>query len=216
MNKIPKISYSLLASLNKEKNLSNALFSISNTGIDMIHYDISDNKPTLYLNDIKKLKKCTFLPFDIHIATKDPISEFKNIILDPNDRVAIHVECEYKINEIIDFKNKIGCQLGMALNIETPLEKVTPYLDYIDYVLFMAVTPGVSGMPFSELILEKISKFRENYINYSITIDGGITDKTAYLVRKYNPDVLISGSFILKEKNYGKQVFKLIGQDLNL
>ena len=211
-----KISYSLLASLDKEKNLSNALFSISNTGIDMIHYDVSDNEYTLRLEDIKKLKKCTFLPFDIHVATNDPISQFKNISLDLTDRVTIHVECKYSINDIIKFKNKIGCQLGMALNIETPLEELIPYLDYIDYVLFMAVTPGVSGMSFSENILEKVSKFRENYVNYSITIDGGITDKTAYMVRKFNPDVLVSGSFILKDQNYGKQVFKLIGQDVNL
>jgi ribulose-phosphate 3-epimerase len=212
----PKISYSLLASLGKEKNLSNALFSISNTGIDMIHYDISNNEPTLHLNDIKKLKKCTFLPFDIHIATKDPISQFKNIVLDPTDRVAIHVECGYSIEEIVAFKNKIGCQLGMALNIETSLEHLIPYLNHIDYVLFMAVTPGVSGMPFAESVIDKISEFRKTYSEYSITIDGGITDKTAYLIRKYNPDVLVSGSFILKDQNYGKQVFKLIGQDLNL
>jgi pentose-5-phosphate-3-epimerase len=80
----------------------------------------------------------------------------------------------------------------------------------------MAVTPGVSGMPFADSVIDKIKSFRELYPNYSITIDGGITDKTAYLVKQFNPDVLISGSFILKDQNYGKQVFKLIGQDINL
>lgn len=216
MRKPPKISYSLLASLGKEKNLSNALFSISNTGIDMIHYDVSDNEPTLHLSQIKKLRKCTFLPFDIHVATKDPISQFENIKLESTDRVAIHVECGYSIEEVVNFKNKIKCQIGMALNIETPLEKVVPYLEFVDYVLFMAVTPGVSGMAFAESTAEKIAKFREKYKDYSITVDGGITDKTAFQVSKYNPDVLISGSFILRDQNYGKQVFKLIGQDLNL
>jgi ribulose-phosphate 3-epimerase len=214
--KIPKISYSLLASLNKEKNLSNALFSISNIGVDMIHYDVSENEPTLNIKDIKKLKKCTFLPFDIHIATKDPIPQLKNIILNSDDRVAIHVECGYNVEDIKQLKLKLGCELGLALNIETPIDQLTPYLDYIDYVLFMAVTPGVSGMPFAESVMDKIKVFRELYPNYSITIDGGITDKTAFLVRQFNPDTLISGSFILKDRNYGKQVFKLIGQDINL
>lgn len=216
MKRPPKISYSLLASLGKEKNLSNALFSISNTGIDMIHYDVSENEPTLHLSDIKKLRKCTFLPFDIHVATKDPIHQFKNIVLDPSDRVAIHIECEYTIEKILEFKSNINCQIGLAVNIETPIDKVIPYLNYIDYVLFMAVTPGVSGMPFAESVIEKIDKFRQMYPDYSITIDGGITDKTAFTVSKYSPDVLVSGSFILKDRNYGKQVFKLIGQDLNL
>jgi ribulose-phosphate 3-epimerase len=212
----PQISYSLLASLNIEKNLSNALFSVSNTGIDMIHYDVSDNEPTLYLKDIKKLKKCTFLPFDIHVATKDPIPQFKNVILEPTDRVSIHVECGYSIDKIIQFKNKLGCKIGLALNIETSIDNLIPYLDYIDYVLFMAVIPGVSGMAFDESVFQKIKNFRDKYENFSITIDGGINDKTAMLTRKFNPDTLISGSFILKDKNYGKQVFKLIGQDLNL
>jgi len=216
MNKIPKISYSLLASLNTEKNLANALFSISNTGIDMIHYDVSDNEFTLSLKDIKKLKKCTFLPFDIHVATKDPIPQLQNLVLESTDRVAIHVECEYKIEDIIQLKNKLGCEIGMALNIETNIDEVIPYLDHIDYVLFMAVTPGVSGMAFDESVFDKIKLFRSLYPNFSITIDGGINDKTAMLTRPFTPDTLISGSFILKDKNYGKQVFKLIGQDLNL
>ena len=86
----------------------------------------------------------------------------------------------------------------------------------INYILFMAVTPGVSGMSFDESVFEKIKTFREKYPEYSITIDGGINDKTAILTRPFIPDVLVSGSFILKEKNYGKQVFKLIGQDINL
>ena len=104
----------------------------------------------------------------------------------------------------------------MALNIETPIENLTPYLNHIDYVLFMAVTPGISGMDFNEGVFDKINNFRSLYPDFSITIDGGITDKTAFLTRIYSPDTLVSGSFILKDKNYGKQVFKLIGQDLNL
>lgn len=216
MIKPPKISYSLLASLNNNKNLSNELFSVSNIGIDMIHYDVSNNESTLSLKDIKKLKKCTFLPFDIHIYTEDPISDLQNITLESTDRVAIHVECNYTTSEIITAKNKLGCLLGLALNIETPIDNIIPYLEYIDYVLFMAVPPGISGKSFDMSVIDKIKAFREQYPNYSITIDGGITDKTALLVKNLHPDVLVSGSFILKDKNYGKQVFKLIGQDLNL
>ena len=203
----PNISYSLLASLKKESNLANALFSISNIGIDMIHYDISDNSSTLHLKDVASLKKHTFHPFDIHIATDDPIPELLKVSLTKNDRVAVHVECGYPVDRIKDLKVKLGCKIGIALNIETSIDKVIPYMDTIDYVLFMTVTPGVSGMAFDMSVLEKIK---------SITIDGGINDRTAFLTRKYRPDTLVSGSYILKEKNYGKQVFKLIGQDLNL
>lgn len=216
MKKVPKISYSLLASVGREKNLSNALLSVSNTGIDMIHYDVSDQEPTLHLKDIKKLKKCTFLPFDIHIASKDPIPQLTGLSLTSEDRVAIHVECGYDRDAIQKLKKDLGCQIGLALNIETPIEAVLPFVDMVDYILFMAVTPGVSGMPFATSILQKVASFRELYPQFSVTIDGGITDKTAYIVREYEPDVLISGSFILKDQNYGKQVFKLIGQDLNL
>lgn len=216
MAKVPNISYSLLASVGKEKNLANALLSISNIGIDMIHYDVSSQEPTLYLKDVKKLKKCTFLPFDIHIASNDPIPQLKGLPLTKEDRVAIHVECGYDKPTIQKLKQDLGCQLGLALNIETPIAEVLPFVDCIDYVLFMAVIPGVSGMSFDMSILPKIAEFRKLYPQFSITIDGGITDKTAYIVREYEPDVLISGSFILKDRNYGKQVFKLIGQDLNL
>ena len=216
MKKVPKISYSLLASLGKEENLSNALLSISNVGIDMIHYDVSENKPTLEIGDIQKLKKCTFLPFDIHIASKDPIKDLDGLLLDAEDRVTIHVECGYAPEVLVELKRNLGCNLGLAINIETGIESLIPYMDVVDYVLFMAVTPGVSGMPFDESILKKLSDFRLLYPQHNITIDGGITDKTAYIVREFEPEVLVSGSFILRDRNYGKQVFKLIGQDLNL
>lgn len=212
----PNISYSLLASLKKESSLANALFSISNIGIDMIHYDVSDNECTLHLKDVANLKKHTFHPFDIHVATQDPIPELKTLKLDPTDRVAVHAECGYSNEEIQDLKNVLECKVGIALNIETPISALDPYMDTIDYILFMTVTPGVSGMTFDMSVLDKIKQFRKQYPDFSITIDGGINDKTAFLTRKYSPDALVSGSFILKEKNYGKQVFKLIGQDLNL
>lgn len=212
----PNISYSLLASLKKESNLANALFSISNIGIDMIHYDVSDNSSTLHLKDVVNLKKHTFHPFDIHIATDDPIPELLKISLSKNDRVAVHAECNYSVDRIKNLKVKLGCKIGIALNIETSIDKLIPYMEIIDYVLFMTVTPGVSGMAFDMSVLDKIKSFREIYPDFSITIDGGINDRTAFLTRKYRPDTLVSGSYILKEKNYGKQVFKLIGQDLNL
>lgn len=214
--KIPKISYSLIASLNKTNNLYNDLFSISNVGIDMIHYDISNNDITLNFEDIPKFKKCTHLPFDIHISC-DSIEYYLNFsFLDPDDRVSIHVENNYEAEDLIFIKNKLNCKLGLAINMETDCEQVFPYLNYIDFVLFMAVKPGVSGMEFDTNILKNIEKFRNNFPQFSITIDGGINDKTAYILKPFCPDVLVSGSFILKEKNHFKQVFKLLGQDLNL
>jgi ribulose-phosphate 3-epimerase len=213
---IPKVSYSLLASLNKGMELKESLTRISKIGIDLIHYDVSEETNTLSLEELDTLRLYTDLPFDVHLAVRNPEIDAKNAHMRPEDYFCIHVENQISLDGLHNMRRSLGCHFGVAINMETSLESLDYAIPAIDFVLFMAAKAGVSGGSFEEGVVEKIRLFKRIYPDIKIHIDGGINHSTALLVRDVGVDTIVSGSFILKDDNYSNQVAKLVGQNLNL
>jgi ribulose-phosphate 3-epimerase len=212
---IPKISYSLLASYEKQE-IKEAVTALADIGIDMIHYDVSENEKTLALKDLPQLYQLTNLPFDIHLSVKDPQEYIRELTLKESDFFCIHVENNYTLIQLKELKDRLGCNFGLAINVNTPAKSLFYAAKVVDYVLFMAAEPGVSGGSFNEAVVDKIQYFRQRFPHIKIHVDGGINNMSAAVLREAGIDVLISGSYILKDNNYSKQVAKLVGQNLNL
>ena len=98
---------------------------------------------SITINEVEKYKKISKVPLDIHIAKNSPESILKKIKLRKNDNLCIHVENNFKINTIKKLCKKFN--FGLAINVDAPKNKIKKYLNYINYVLFMAATPGISG-----------------------------------------------------------------------
>ena len=79
----------------------------------------------------------------------------------------------------------------------------------VDLVLIMSVHPGFGGQDFIPEVLEKVKWIREHYPDLDIQIDGGITDKTAPLAIEAGANILVSGSYILKNDNPKEAAEKL-------
>jgi ribulose-phosphate 3-epimerase len=211
---IPKISYSLLASFGLKQDPVEALKKISSSAIDYIHYDVT-NGP-LFLKDIDNLRRFTQLPFDVHLTVENPIEAIEDLRLEQEDFFCIHVENNCTYSQLEKMKAQLNCHFGLAIKIDTAIENLSPFIPLIEYVLFMAATPGVSGGSFNDEVIDKIRTFHNLYPQIKVHVDGGINNTTSTLVRDVGVNVLISGSYILKDDNYSKQVSKLIGQNLNL
>lgn len=213
MSLIPKISFSLLALVEKYDSLEKAIINFNEMDIDMWHYDVSNEKKTLALDYLPKLKLYSKHPFDIHLSVADPIPYLSNLILDKNDFLCVHIENNLSILDIKTIRQQLKCKFGMAIKIETPIENLVPVMNDIDYVLFMAATPGVSGGSFNETVIEKIEEFKNIFPNFRVHVDGGINNISAKILRNLGVDVLISGSYLIKDE-YSKQLEKLIGKNL--
>ena len=90
---------------------------------------------------------------------------------------------------------------GVSINPDTPLSTITPYLDYIDYVLIMTVNPGFGGQKFIESALSKVSELRAHRPELDIAVDGGINAETAAKAVKAGVNVLVAGSYIFHADN---------------
>ncbi|MFC2058774.1 CBS domain-containing protein [Chloroflexota bacterium] len=214
--RIPKISYSMLSAIDGGINLPDILRELDELGIDMIHYDVTDMNTKLHVGDISSLRKYTHLPFDVHLTVKDPFAYLSDVNLLPNDYICVHVENELSLSQLKEIKRQVGCLFGLAIRTETSINKLLEKASVIDYTLFMAADPGVSGKDFDYGVLEKIRSFRQHYPNTKVHVDGGVNHFSAALLRDAGVDTIISGSYIMKSDDKAGQVIKLFGRNLFL
>ena len=181
---------------------------------DVIHVDVMDGKftekATLPLEKMKDSILSLKKPFDVHLMVND-LKEYIDEVaaLNPN-YITFHLEACDDILKVINYIHDKGIKVGVAINPETTLEKLYPYLSDVDLVLVMSVTPGAGGQSFIDVadkIGSLVSYRKENNSAYLIEVDGGINDNTIRLVR--DADIAVVGSFITGSDNYQSQVYKL-------
>ncbi|MBU0527565.1 ribulose-phosphate 3-epimerase [Candidatus Micrarchaeota archaeon] len=92
----------------------------------------------------------------------------------------VHVETINDFDKLIKTVKQAGGKLGLAINPETPVEKLMPYLSNIEEVLVMTVRPGFSGQTYLANMEEKIRKIRELKPDMNIEVDGGVCLQTIH------------------------------------
>lgn len=101
-----------------------------------------------------------------------------------------------------DFSVDSFVTYGLALNIDTPLSFIEPYLSQISYVQFMGIKHiGKQGEPFDERVIDRIKHFREKYPHIPVQVDGGVSLETAKKLVPLGVTHLIVGSQIVHAKD---------------
>lgn len=200
--------------LSEKDNYKDAIKKINKTNADYLHLDIMDSTFTSNTSFSceagRQIEEISQKKLDIHIMSSklDKILD-EYIKLKPSI-ISIHYEAVSDIKKYIDQIKKNNIKVGLAINPDTNLSEIYPYLEDIDVVLVMGVIPGRGGQPFIENTtkkLESLHKMQKNY-KYLIEVDGGINENTIELVNKY-ADIVVSGSFITKSDNYQEKISKL-------
>ncbi len=182
---------------------------------DYMHYDVMDGNfterktPSLIGFNVRK-------PKDVHLMVTE-LKEYIDLYSSINPLfITFHVEATDNVMEYINYIKAKGIKVGLALNPDTSVDEVRPYLEYIDMVLVMSVVPGKGGQAFIDITdkLDELDSYRkDNNLNYLIEVDGGINDKTASLVSK--ADILVSGSYITDSDDYLGKIDSLRGIFMN-
>ena len=200
-----KISPSILSA--DFSKLGNEIRDLEKAGADLIHIDVMDGHfvPNITIGPgvIYKLRKCSSLPFDVHLMIS-PVHNFIKKFADAGaDIITIHPEATDNLVSSIEKIKSLNKKAGVSLNPETSVNKVLPILSSIDLVLIMSVNPGFGGQKFIESTLEKVKLLRKEIdtknFAVQIEIDGGINFENSIIAKKAGVDILVSGSTIFKE-----------------
>ena len=207
-----RISPSLLAA--DFSNLQAELEKIPNA--DSIHFDVMDG---LFVPNIsfgfpvlKSLKSRTKIPFDTHLMIERP-GRYTKAFAELSNSLSFHVEASRRPEIHLKEIRGLGVSPGIAIDLETPAEKVFQYLPHADFILVMSVKAGFGGQSFHPSALSKISAIREEAkkqsLKLDISVDGGINSETAKQCVQAGANILIAGSTVFKAENPKKAIEEL-------
>ena len=189
--------------------LGNEIQRLEEGGADMIHVDVMDGHfvPNLTIGPpvIKNLRKCTKLPFDVHLMI-DPVHKYiKNYAEAGADIITIHPEATDSLKDSIKHIKELGKKVGVSLNPETKTDIIKGLLIEIDLILIMSVHPGFGGQKFIPGVLDKIKEMKniklKKNLKFDIEVDGGIDFNNSKLVIEAGANILVSGTTIFKNNN---------------
>lgn len=187
--------------------LAEGLQVVVENRLEWIHLDIMDGNfvPNIsfgpqVVKDLRKRNDTLF--FDTHLMLARPDKYIEKFIDAGSQLVTIHIEPEYDVEGTLKHIRELGCQAGISLNPDTPVERILPLLDLVDLVLVMSVFPGFGGQSFIESVLPKITRLAQERaargLNFRIEVDGGVDSRTAPLCLEAGADTLVAGTAFFK------------------
>lgn len=209
MQKI-KIAPSILSA--DFSKLSDEIKAIEDAGADLIHIDVMDghfvNNITFGPVLIKSIRDITDLPFDVHLMI-NPAHKFINDFVESgSDTISIHIEIPENIQTTIDLIKSYKKKVGLAINPDTDIKKLIPYLDSIDQIIIMSVYPGFAGQSFIENTLDRIYSVKKmiEYREIEIEVDGGINPLVSVGCIDAGSTILVAGSAVFKGNMYKENI----------
>ena len=206
-----KISVSFLSS----KNIPEDLRLLDLTDTDYIHVDIMDGKfvknKTLPFSEMKNIYKYTSKRLDVHLMVENPSKYIPQYAELNTEFITFHIESDEDIMKNLELIKSYSIKCGLAINPDTPIKSLVPYLPLLDVVLVMSVYPGEGGQSFIPEVEEKLEELRgliNSYpVNVLINVDGGIKDTTKNMCNC--ADILTSGSYVISSDNYQEKITSL-------
>ncbi len=178
--------------------------------LDIMDGRFVDNTTWNSPKDLKNFK--TRVKLEAHLMIQKPGEVIDNW-LDVVDRVIIHYEASNNIEDLIKRARSKNKQIGLAINPETSIEVVNPFLPRttrgrgkkdLDLVLIMTVNPGKGGQEFKDEVLTKIETLRMNWPDGNIEVDGGINPETSKKTINAGANLICAGTYIFNPSPLAK------------
>ena len=175
---------------------------------DSFHLDAADGHfvpSLLFFPDlIRAIRPHSAVPFHVHLMAERP-AQLAGEFLDAGaDLLTIHVENgEREAGAAIEQALRRGCGAGVALQLETPVRAVLPYLDTVEVIILLGTEVGVKGCDLSPQALGRLhearSLLRENSNrNVRLVADGGIRIHTVPELHAAGADAVVPGSLVFQ------------------
>lgn len=153
------------------------------------------------------------IEYEIDLMCLDALPVARSWLMLGASRLTFHAESMIAIGRELGMVHthfgKDVVTLGLALNIESNLSLIEPFLDHIAYLQFMGIANiGRQGQSFDRRVLEKIKIFHHTYPHIPLQVDGGVSLETAKELLALGVTDLVVGSALIRASDPFAEVVK--------
>ena len=188
------------------KVLGQEMKKTEENGAAYIHFDVMDGMfvPSISFGMpvLASIHDATEQFMDAHLMVQEPIRYVEAFQKAGADYVTVHLEACEDVKTTLDKIHACGMKAGLAVNPETDVKELVPYLEDVEMMLIMSVHPGVGGQKFIPESLDKIREVRamlnEKNLETDIQVDGGIYVENVREVLDAGANVIVAGSAVFR------------------
>ena len=184
--------------------LADEILRAESSGAEALHLDVMDAHfvPNLSFGpDVVALAARVAPGFyrNVHLMMTRPDLYLEAFAKAGAQTIQIHVEADCDVHAELKRIRSMGLRNAVAVNPETPVGRLYPYLDEVDEVLVMTVHPGYGGQKFIEDCMPKVSDLRSLRPDLDIMVDGGINAETAVIAARAGANQFVAGSYLFSQ-----------------
>ena len=188
------------------KVLGQEMKKTEENGAAYIHFDVMDGMfvPSISFGMpvLASIHDATEQFMDAHLMVQEPIRYVEAFQKAGADYVTVHLEACEDVKTTLDKIHACGMKAGLAVNPETDVKELVPYLEDVEMILIMSVNPGFGGQKFIPESLDKIREVRamlnEKNLETDIQVDGGIYVENVREVLDAGANVIVAGSAVFR------------------
>ena len=188
------------------KVLGQEMKKTEENGAAYIHFDVMDGMfvPSISFGMpvLASIHDATEQFMDAHLMVQEPIRYVEAFQKAGADSVTVHLEACEDVKTTLDKIHACGMNAGLAVNPETDVKELVPYLEDVEMILIMSVHPGFGGQKFIPESLDKIRAVRamlnEKNLETDIQVDGGIYVENVREVLDAGANVIVAGSAVFR------------------
>ena len=188
------------------KVLGQEMKKTEENGAAYIHFDVMDGMfvPSISFGMpvLASIHDATEQFMDVHLMVQEPIRYVEAFKKAGADYVTVHLEACEDVKTTLDKIHACGMKAGLAVNPETDVKELVPYMEDVEMILIMSVQPGFGGQKFIPESLDKIREVRamlnEKNLETDIQVDGGIYVENVREVLDAGANVIVAGSAVFR------------------